>query len=149
MAPAPLSLKSQARGGGGGAVAYKDRAWPSPRALADPADPGVVARRSKVSSALSQGINPVSSKEVKSNNLRTSNDVLVQLACNPQPRVIQVVSAPKATQMALRRVHPMTGMDVEDNAAVNNVVEVPYEVVAPKTGRSSTLNGLTMPLHCV
>ena len=42
----------------------------------------------------------------------------------------------------------MTGIDVEDNAVVNNVVEVLYEVVAPKTGRSSTLNGLTTPLHC-
>ena len=42
----------------------------------------------------------------------------------------------------------MTGIDVEDNAIVNNVVEVLYEVVAPKTERSSTLNGLTMPLHC-
>ena len=29
-----------------------------------------------------------------------------------------------------------------------NVVEFLYEVVAPKTGRSSTLNGLTTPLHC-
>ena len=42
----------------------------------------------------------------------------------------------------------MTGIDVEDNAVVNHVVEVIYEVVAHKTGRSSTLNGLTMPLHC-
>ena len=42
----------------------------------------------------------------------------------------------------------MTGIDVEDNAIVSNVVEFLYEVVAPKTGRSSTLNGLTTPLHC-
>ena len=42
----------------------------------------------------------------------------------------------------------MTGIDVEDNAVVNNVVEILYKVVAPKTGRSSTLNGLTTPLHC-
>ena len=33
----------------------------------------------------------------------------------------------------------MTGIEIEDNAAV---------VVAPKTGRFSTLNGLTTPLHC-
>ena len=38
----------------------------------------------------------------------------------------------------------MTSIDVEDNAAV----EVLHEVVAPKTGRSNTLSGLTMPLHC-
>ena len=107
----------------------------------------MVARRSKVSLALSQGINSVSSNEVKCNNFRTWNDVQVQLA-HPPPRVIQVVSAPIATQMASRRVYPMTGIDVEDNAVVNNVVEVLYEVVAPKTGRSSTLNGLTTPLHC-
>ena len=43
----------------------------------------------------------------------------------------------------------MIGIDVEDNAIVNNVVEVLYEVVAPKMGRSSTLNGLTTPLHCI
>ena len=108
----------------------------------------MVARWSKVSLALSQGINSVSSKEVKSNNLRTWNDVPVQLARNPLPRVIQLVSAPMATQMASRRVYPMTGIDVEDNVVVNNVVEVLYEVVAPKIGRSNTLNGLTMPLHC-
>ena len=42
----------------------------------------------------------------------------------------------------------MTGIDVEDNDTVNNVVEVLYEVVAPKTRRFNTLNGLTMPLHC-
>ena len=36
----------------------------------------------------------------------------------------------------------MTSIDVEDNAVVNNVVEVLYEVVAPKIGRSSTLNRL-------
>ena len=42
----------------------------------------------------------------------------------------------------------MTGIDCEDNAVVYNVVEVLYEVVAPKTGRSTTLNGLTTPLHC-
>ena len=42
----------------------------------------------------------------------------------------------------------MTGIDVEDNAAVNNIVAVLYDVVAPKTGRSSTPNGLTTPLHC-
>ena len=42
----------------------------------------------------------------------------------------------------------MTGIDVEDNAVVNNVVEILYEVVAPKTGRSNSLNGLTTPLHC-
>ena len=42
----------------------------------------------------------------------------------------------------------MTGIDVEDNDVVNNVVEVLYEVVAPKTETSSTQNGLTMPLHC-
>ena len=42
----------------------------------------------------------------------------------------------------------MTGIDVEDNAVVNNNLEVMYEVVAPKTRRSSTLNGLTTPLHC-
>ena len=107
----------------------------------------MVARRSKVSLALSQGINSVSSKQVKSNNFRTWTDVPVQLARNPPPRVIQVVSAPIATQMASRRVYPMTGIDVEDNAVVNNVVAVLYDVVAPKTGRSSTLNGLTTPLH--
>ena len=99
----------------------------------------MVARRNKVSLALSQGMNSVSSKEVKSNNFRTWNDVPVQLARNPPPRVIQVVSAPIATQMASRRVYPMTGKDVEDNAVVNNVVETLYEVVAPKIGRSSTL----------
>ena len=48
----------------------------------------MVARRSKVSSALSQRINSVSSKEVKSNNFRTWSDVPVQLARNPPPRVI-------------------------------------------------------------
>ena len=42
----------------------------------------------------------------------------------------------------------MTGIDVEDNAAINHVIEVLHEVVAPKTRRSSTLNGLTTPLHC-
>ena len=42
----------------------------------------------------------------------------------------------------------MAGRDVEDNAFVNNVVEGTYEVLAPKKGRSGTLNGLTMPLHC-
>ena len=42
----------------------------------------------------------------------------------------------------------MTGIDVEDNTIVHNVVEVLYEVVAPKKARSSTLNGLTMPVHC-
>ena len=42
----------------------------------------------------------------------------------------------------------MTGIDVEDNAVVNNVVAVLYDIVAPKTGRFSTLNGLTTPLHC-
>ena len=108
----------------------------------------MVARRSKVSLALSQGINSVSSKEVKSNNFRTRNDVLVQLARNPPPRVIQVVSAPIATQMASRRVCPMTGINVEDNVVVNNVIEVLYEVVAPKTRKYSTLNGLTTPVHC-
>ena len=90
----------------------------------------------------------MSSKEVKSNNVRTWNDVPVQLAHNPQARVIQVVSAPIATQMASRRVYPMTGIGVEDNAVVNNVVEVLYEVAAPKTGRSNTLNGLATPLRC-
>ena len=108
----------------------------------------MVARRSKVSLALSQVINSVFSKEVKSNNFRTWNDVPVQLARNPPPRVIQAVSAPIATRMASRRVYPMTGIDVEDNAVVNNVVEVLYEVVAPKTRRSSTLNRLTTPPHC-
>ena len=108
----------------------------------------MVARCSKVSLALSQEINSVSSKEVKSNNFTTWNDVPVQLARNPPPRVIQVVSAPIATQMASRRVYPMTGIDVEDNAVVNNVVEVLYEVVAPKTRKFSTLNGLTTPLPC-
>ena len=53
----------------------------------------MVARRSKVSLALSQEINYMSSKEVKSNNLRTWNDVPVQLARNPPPCVIQVVSS--------------------------------------------------------
>ena len=43
----------------------------------------------------------------------------------------------------------MTGIDVEDNAVVNNVVAVLYDVVAPKTGRSSTLSRLTLPLHCM
>ena len=42
----------------------------------------------------------------------------------------------------------MTGIDVEDNAVVNNFVEFLYEVVAPKTRRSNTLNGLALPLHC-
>ena len=104
----------------------------------------MVVRRSKVSLA----INSVSSKEVKSSNFRFWNDVPVQLARNPPPCVIHVVSAPIATQMASRTVYPMTGIDVEDNAVVNNVVDVLYEVVAPKIGRSSTLNGLTTPLHC-
>ena len=107
----------------------------------------MVARRSKFSLALSQGINSVSSKEVKYNNFRTWNGVQVQLA-HPPPRVIQVVSAPIATQMASRRVYPMTGTDVEDNGVVHNVVEVLYEVVAPERGSSSTLNGFTTPLHC-
>ena len=106
----------------------------------------MVARWSKVSLALSQAINSVSSKEVTSNNFRTWSDVLVQLARNPSPRVIQKVSAPIATQMASRRVYPMTGMDVEDKAVVNNVVCMRYEVVAQKAERSSTLNGLTMTL---
>ena len=82
----------------------------------------MVAQRSKVSFPLSQGINSLSSNEVKSNNFRTWNDVPVQLAHNP-PLVIQVVSAPIATQMASRRVYPMIGIDVEDNAVVNNVVK--------------------------
>ena len=107
----------------------------------------MVARHSKVSLALCKEMNSVSSKEVKGNNF-TWNDAPVQLARNPPPRVIQVVSAPIATQMGSRSVYPMTGIDVEDNAVVNNVVEVLYEVVAPKRGRSSTLNGLTTPLHC-
>ena len=42
----------------------------------------------------------------------------------------------------------MTGIDVEDNAVVNNMIGVLYEVVAPKKGRSGTLNGLSTPLHC-
>ena len=42
----------------------------------------------------------------------------------------------------------MTGTYVEDNAVVSNVVDIQYEVVAPKTRRSITPNGLTMPLHC-
>ena len=50
----------------------------------------------------------LSSKEVKSNNLGTWNDGPVQLARNPPPRVVQVGSAPTATQMASRRVYPMT-----------------------------------------
>ena len=75
----------------------------------------------------------MSSKEVKSNKFRTWNEVPLQLARNPPPRVIQVVSAPIATQMASRRVYPMTGIDVEDNAVVNSVVENLCEVVAPKT----------------
>ena len=82
----------------------------------------MVARRSKVSLALSHGIHSVSSKEAKCNNFRTWNGVQVQLARNPPPRVIQAVSAPIATQMASRRVCPMTGIDVEDNAVVNNIV---------------------------
>ena len=64
----------------------------------------MVARRSKVSLALSQGINSMSSKEVKSNNFSTWNDVPPQLARNPPHRVTQVVSAPIATQMASRTV---------------------------------------------
>ena len=81
----------------------------------------------------------MSSKEVKCNNFRTWNDVQVQLARNPPPHVIQVVSAPIATQMASRRVYPRTGIDVEDNAVVNNVVEVLYEVVSgTQTGRTLT-----------
>ena len=90
------------------------------------------ARRRKVSLALSRGINSVSSKGLKSNNLRTWNDAPVQLARNPPPRVIQVVSAPIATQMASRRAYPMTDIQVDDNAVVNNVVECLYEAVAPK-----------------
>ena len=78
----------------------------------------------------------MSSKEMKSNNFRIWNDIIVQLAHNLPPRVIEVVSAPIATHMASRRVYPM------------KVVDVLYEVVAPKTGRFGTLNGLTMPLHC-
>ena len=69
-----------------------------------------------------------------------------QLARNPPPRVIQVVSAPIATEMASTRVYPMTVIDVED--IVNNVVQVLQKVVVPKTGRSDTLNGLTTPLRC-
>ena len=107
----------------------------------------MVARRSKVSLALSQAINSVSSKEVKYNSFRNWNDVPVPLARNTSPRAIQVVSAPIATQMASTMVYP--SIDVEDNAVVNNVVEVLYEVVAPKTGRSGTLNGLTTPLQGV
>ena len=42
----------------------------------------------------------------------------------------------------------MTGIDVEDNAVVNNVVAVLHDILAPKTGRSSMLNGLATPLHC-
>ena len=106
------------------------------------------ARWSKVSFALSQGMDSVSSREVKSNNFTTWNDVSVQLACNLPPRVMQVVSASISTQMAYRRVCPIIGIDVEHNAVVNNVVEVVYEVVAPKTGGFSMLNGLTTPLHC-
>ena len=41
----------------------------------------------------------------------------------------------------------MTGIDVEDNAVVNNIVEVLYEAVAPKTRKFSTLNGLTTSPH--
>ena len=74
----------------------------------------------------------MSSKELKSNNLRTWNETPVQLARNPPPHVIQVVTAPIATQMASRRVYPMTGIHVDDNAVINKVVEVLYEVVAPK-----------------
>ena len=84
----------------------------------------------------------MSSKKLKYNNLRTKNNAPLQLARNAPPRVIQVVSAPIATQMASRRVYPMTDIPVDDNAVVNNVVEFLYEVVAP-----NTLNGLTTPLH--
>ena len=42
----------------------------------------------------------------------------------------------------------MTGIDVEDNAIVGNVVDALYEVVPPKIGRSNGLNGLTIPLLC-
>ena len=107
----------------------------------------MVARRGKVSLVLSLGLVSVSSKDAKSKELRTWNDVPVQLARNPPPCVIERVFVPIATQMASGRVHPMTGIDNEDNAVLNNVVEVLYEV-APKTGRSGTRNGLTMPLHC-
>ena len=81
----------------------------------------------------------MSAKEVKSNNLKTWKVIPMQLAHNPPTRVIQVVSAPIATQMASRSVHSMTGIDVEDNAVVKSVVEVLYEVAAPKTRRSNTL----------
>ena len=42
----------------------------------------------------------------------------------------------------------MSSIDVEDNAVVNNVIEVLYEVVAPKKGRYGTLSGLIMPVRC-
>ena len=42
----------------------------------------------------------------------------------------------------------MTSIDDADNAVVNNIVEALYKEKAPEIGRSSTLNGLTMPLHC-
>ena len=74
----------------------------------------------------------MSSKELNSNNLRIWNDALAQLARNSPPRVIQMVSAPIVTPMASRRVYPMTGIHVDDNAVVNNVVEVMYEVLARK-----------------
>ena len=64
------------------------------------------------------------SKEVPSNNFRTWNDVTVQLARHLPPRVIQVVSALIATQMASRGVYRMTSIHAEDSAVVNNVVEV-------------------------
>ena len=94
-----------------------------------------MARWSKISLTLSQGINSLSSKEVKSSNLRTWNAVPVQLARNLPPHVIQALFAPIATQMASMSVYSTTGIDVEDNVVVNSVVEVLYEVVTLKTRR--------------
>ena len=39
------------------------------------------------------------------------------------------------------------GIDVEDNIVIKSAVEVLYQALAPKTGRSNTLQGLTTPLH--
>ena len=81
----------------------------------------------------------MSSKEVKSINLRTWNAVPMQPAHNLAPHVIQGVCASTATQMPSRSVYFMTRIDVENNTIVKSVVAVLYEIVAPKTGRSNTL----------
>ena len=91
----------------------KNLSYPSKKQMPAVGGGGTVARQSKISLTLSQVINSVSSKDVKSNNLGTWNAVLVQRPHNLGPRVIQVVGAPIRTQMASRSVYSMTGINAE------------------------------------